>query len=152
MSQQPAKIPGAFCSPAPRIIFFDVDKKSFPAYPQKKWPGSGKLQCNFCKKNGETVANYSSHQLRNENGIIECPILRSHVCKFCQETGDNAHTLSYCPSIDWLKPVIRELGANDALVNMGDLRMTHFSAAGQRVNTLNNHMAMKECKQDIKCL
>ncbi|ODM91795.1 Nanos 2 [Orchesella cincta] len=52
--------------------------------------------CRFCKSNKETKDFYESHVLRDRNGI-QCPVLRNYVCPVCNATGDNAHTLAYCP-------------------------------------------------------
>lgn len=99
------------------------------------------MRCNFCRKNGEPVVSYSSHRLHNDDGTTQCPVLRSLVCKICAETGENAHTISYCPYAKILFPIIEEsLGGegDEARLNMGDLRMTRFSAAGKRQLKLFN--------------
>eukprot|EP00092_Neocalanus_flemingeri_P026500 GFUD01028722.1.p1 GENE.GFUD01028722.1~~GFUD01028722.1.p1 ORF type:complete len:265 (+),score=61.25 GFUD01028722.1:247-1041(+) len=53
--------------------------------------------CKFCHSNGESVAQYRSHQLKNASGLVTCPVLRSFICPFCKATGDFAHTQRYCP-------------------------------------------------------
>ncbi|KAJ2939082.1 hypothetical protein O0L34_g10272 [Tuta absoluta] len=61
---------------------------------------SGQKMCTFCRKNGETPIVYMTHSLKEkvENKyVVSCPILRSHVCSTCGESGDNAHTITYCP-------------------------------------------------------
>ncbi len=56
------------------------------------------LECAFCKGNGESYDIYSSHRLRdNEKMITLCPILRAHKCPRCHVSGDQAHTMKYCP-------------------------------------------------------
>ncbi|CAF1361709.1 unnamed protein product [Adineta ricciae] len=56
------------------------------------------LECAFCKANGESYDIYSSHRLRdNEKMITLCPILRAHKCPRCHLSGDQAHTMKYCP-------------------------------------------------------
>ncbi|CAM5172799.1 unnamed protein product [Eretmochelys imbricata] len=57
----------------------------------------GRLLCNFCRHNGESKRVYSSHLLKQADGIVLCPILRNYVCPVCGATGDGAHTLKYCP-------------------------------------------------------
>ncbi|CAH2098596.1 unnamed protein product [Euphydryas editha] len=56
--------------------------------------------CTLCRKNGETPHIYMSHLLKEKRGntyVVTCPILRSLVCPICGSSGDNAHTLTYCP-------------------------------------------------------
>ncbi len=55
------------------------------------------LTCVFCKNNNEAVFIYTSHNLKDENGRVLCPILREYECPNCRAKGDNAHTLKYCP-------------------------------------------------------
>lgn len=55
-------------------------------------------ECKFCKNNGESREQYTSHVLRNPvTGKLICPVLRSHVCEICGVSGDDAHTRNYCP-------------------------------------------------------
>ena len=54
------------------------------------------LYCTFCKNNGESEQVYSSHLLKDSTSKITCPILFLHVCPICGESGDKAHTLTYC--------------------------------------------------------
>ena len=61
-------------------------------------PSQGQdICCNFCKRNGETKHFYTSHVLLDRQGKIRCPVLRSYKCPICGATGENAHTVSYCP-------------------------------------------------------
>eukprot|EP00092_Neocalanus_flemingeri_P002142 GFUD01002282.1.p1 GENE.GFUD01002282.1~~GFUD01002282.1.p1 ORF type:complete len:266 (+),score=79.79 GFUD01002282.1:343-1140(+) len=53
--------------------------------------------CKFCHSNGESEAQYRSHQLKNSSGLVTCPVLRSFSCPICKATGDFAHTQRYCP-------------------------------------------------------
>ena len=58
---------------------------------------TAKSMCVFCKNNGEMESVYGSHVLKNEEGHIVCPILRAYTCPICGVSGDNAHTIKYCP-------------------------------------------------------
>lgn len=59
--------------------------------------GAGRKYCGFCRKNGESAQIYRSHKLKSGDGRVTCPILWSYTCPVCAATGDNAHTLRYCP-------------------------------------------------------
>ncbi|KAM7340158.1 nanos homolog 2 [Alexandromys fortis] len=80
-------------------------------------PGvSGSLTaiCNFCKNNGESRHVYASHQLKTPEGVVVCPILRHYVCPLCGATGDQAHTLKYCPLNSNQQSLYRRGGRNSA--------------------------------------
>jgi len=54
--------------------------------------------CRFCRNNGEKEEVYMSHITKEASGNVQCPILRKYTCPKCGESGDKAHTISYCPS------------------------------------------------------
>lgn len=55
-----------------------------------------KMNCKFCKNNGEPPEIYTKHRLHfNEKTV--CPLLRHYVCRLCNSTGDFAHTIRHCP-------------------------------------------------------
>jgi len=63
--------------------------------------------CVFCKNNGEAVSFYSNHNVKEYDGKVSCPVLRQYVCPICGVSGDNAHTVRYCPmneKVDVLYP------------------------------------------------
>ncbi|XP_063390368.1 uncharacterized protein LOC134675987 [Cydia fagiglandana] len=65
-----------------------------------RFPEVAQKMCSFCRKNGETPLVYMTHCVKEKRGnrnIVTCPILRSHVCSTCGVSGDNAHTITYCP-------------------------------------------------------
>ncbi|XP_072170554.1 nanos homolog 3-like [Diadema setosum] len=53
--------------------------------------------CVFCKNNGESLQVYGSHALKSIDGKTTCPVLRAYRCPICRATGDEAHTIKYCP-------------------------------------------------------
>ena len=59
--------------------------------------GATAVMCPFCKRNGETPEFYTTHKLKDCWGRVICPVLRAYTCPNCGISGDNAHTLSYCP-------------------------------------------------------
>ncbi|XP_052036957.1 nanos homolog 2 [Apodemus sylvaticus] len=77
-------------------------------------PGSLTTMCNFCKHNGESRHVYTSHQLKTPEGVVVCPILRHYVCPVCGATGDQAHTLKYCPLNSSQQSLHRRSGRNSA--------------------------------------
>ncbi|CAH8854031.1 unnamed protein product [Trichobilharzia szidati] len=53
--------------------------------------------CAFCRNNGESPETYVTHEVKDQAGRVTCPMLRVLSCPNCHATGDNAHTISYCP-------------------------------------------------------
>ena len=53
--------------------------------------------CVFCKNNGEDEKFYMTHTLKDDNGLVRCPVLLNYVCPICGATGKIAHTIRYCP-------------------------------------------------------
>lgn len=69
------------------------------------------IECVFCKNNGQPASFYSTHVLKDPEGIIRCPILRDYNCPICNNNGgDKAHTLRYCPRnkpLFWQKKIYK---------------------------------------------
>jgi len=53
--------------------------------------------CVFCRNNGEKEQIYTSHTLKDASNHVACPILRLYQCPICHASGDQAHTIKYCP-------------------------------------------------------
>ncbi|KAG5682300.1 hypothetical protein PVAND_011660 [Polypedilum vanderplanki] len=53
--------------------------------------------CAFCKNNGEPMAVFNSHAVKDAKGRVLCPKLRIYKCPICGKDGDEAHTTKYCP-------------------------------------------------------
>jgi hypothetical protein len=59
--------------------------------------GGKKEVCVFCRNNGEKEQIYTSHALKDASNRVACPILRLYQCPICHASGDQAHTIKYCP-------------------------------------------------------
>ncbi|XP_001641215.2 nanos homolog 1 [Nematostella vectensis] len=60
-------------------------------------PGANRQVCVFCRNNGESEEVYASHVLKSADGKTTCPILRAYTCPICKASGDDSHTIKYCP-------------------------------------------------------
>ncbi|XP_076294201.1 RNA-binding protein nanos [Lasioglossum baleicum] len=54
-------------------------------------------ECVFCRNNGEEEIYYKKHLLKDAEGKVRCPVLRAYTCPICGVSGDEAHTIKYCP-------------------------------------------------------
>ncbi len=52
----------------------------------------------FCKNNGEDEDVFLAHTLKDDAGLVTCPILYNYQCPICGASGLVAHTIRYCPS------------------------------------------------------
>lgn len=71
--------------------------RDYTSSKQRKSKKRPKTVCVFCKNNNEAAAVYQSHSLKDNEGRVTCPILRKYTCPICGVSGDNAHTIRYCP-------------------------------------------------------
>lgn len=61
--------------------------------------GGGKF-CKVCKDQGRSIAEYTSHYVRESrdpNSKVVCPLLIAAVCRYCKDGG---HTVKHCPKIE----------------------------------------------------
>ena len=68
------------------------------------------LCCTFCKNNNEKEHIYRSHTLKDLSGRVTCPFLKLYTCPICGESGENAHTITYCKKYKYQK--INSLATN----------------------------------------
>ena len=85
-----------------------------------------KKVCVFCKNNGERPDVFMSHVLKDGDGRVVCPVLRKYTCPLCGVSGDNAHTIRYCPK-------------NDGNFSSIALLKTTRIATGKRRKDVNKH-------------
>ncbi|XP_046915952.2 nanos homolog 2 [Dermatophagoides farinae] len=125
MSENPKKIKPYWTQPSEPIYpNGNVDYISIELMRNYRGPS-----CNFCRENGEPFQIWSSHYLRDQNGKLQCPILRSHSCEFCGATGDHAHTRSYCPYKH--NPLVTDVLGQEHFYNMVDLKRDEYNSAGK---------------------
>ncbi|XP_022087094.1 nanos homolog 1-like [Acanthaster planci] len=79
---------------------FTIDELSRESGPSRRarWTVPKPTWCVFCKNNGESEAVYTSHVLKNSLDKVVCPRLRAYICPLCGISGDDAHTIKYCPT------------------------------------------------------
>ena len=76
----------------------ELSKVSRPASTSRRWVVPKPSWCVFCKNNGEPEAVYTSHVLKDGRDKVACPRLRAYICPLCGTSGDDAHTIKYCPT------------------------------------------------------
>ena len=70
----------------------------FNAFKENQGGSFKTMCCSFCKNNGEPYHVYSSHTFKDIKDLkVTCPILQQHKCPICGVSGENAHTITYCP-------------------------------------------------------
>ena len=71
---------------------------SLPAQPKNGNANASKVSvCVLCRNNGESREYFSSHMLEGNEGNTTCPILRAYTCALYKASGDQSHTIKYCP-------------------------------------------------------
>lgn len=88
--------------------------------------GGKKEVCVFCRNNGEKEQIYTSHTLKDAMNRVSCPILRLYECPICHGSGDNAHTIKYCPYAEKDSACMKLF--KDGRMSAAALLMNSFSA------------------------
>lgn len=70
---------------------------------------SCKSFCKICKDAGKSFSIYTSHNIRDSNNRVCCPILIASVCMYCSGLG---HIAKFCPSIRKKEKETRRLQFN----------------------------------------
>ena len=76
----------------------ELSRVSRPVATSRRWVVPKPSWCVFCKNNGEPEAVYTSHVLKDSRDKVACPRLRAYICPLCGTSGDDAHTVKYCPT------------------------------------------------------
>ncbi|XP_055696451.1 uncharacterized protein LOC129797679 [Lutzomyia longipalpis] len=79
-----------------------------------------KPYCVFCMNNKEPFETYMSHSVKDARGNVTCPRLYAYVCPRCSASGNQAHTIKYCPE----KPIIT-LEMTEMMNQKGHRRRAH---------------------------
>lgn len=128
--------------------------------------GGKKEVCVFCRNNGEKEIIYTSHTLKDAQNSVACPILRLYQCPICHASGDQAHTIKYCPYAEKDSSCLKMLGmsgsgstsatnsANTSLIGGGSnglmgmsslpstpSHMSRLPPAGNNLSLNNSNMA-----------
>ncbi|RNA35905.1 nanos-like protein [Brachionus plicatilis] len=78
------------------LIEFDLVKYATKSARILQKNPSKQIMCTFCKTNGEPEHIYKSHSIKNIQGRVTCPLLKQYICPACGQSGENAHTITYC--------------------------------------------------------
>ena len=63
--------------------------------PKPRSSFNGKARCCvLCRTNGEPRVVFESHSLKDDVGLVTCPVLYSYVCPYCGATGPQAHSVT----------------------------------------------------------
>lgn len=88
--------------------------------------GGKKEVCVFCRNNGEKEQIYTSHTLKDAQNSVACPILRLYQCPICHASGDQAHTIKYCPYAEKDSACIKLFKENGRMSAAAALLMNTF--------------------------
>ncbi|RMZ93266.1 nanos -like protein [Brachionus plicatilis] len=96
-SSQESFITSSQCRMRPsEMIKFDLAKYATRSARILSKNPSKQIMCTFCKTNGEPEHIYKSHSIKNVQGRVTCPLLKEYICPACGQSGENAHTITYC--------------------------------------------------------
>ena len=97
--------------------------------------------CKFCKDSGKNEAIYTSHNVKDKNGNICCPILMNTLCNNC---GNFGHTLKFCKSSNKTK-ILQKPVQIRVEVKKQNVQVNRFAALDIDDDD-NNDVAEKETK------
>ena len=76
---------------------------------------SNQKNCKFCKDSGKHENIYTSHNTKDKNGVVCCPILMTTLCNNC---GNFGHTNKYCKSVKITKNNQTNTNANTKIIRV----------------------------------
>ncbi len=93
--------------------------------------------CPICKKNGRSEEEYMSHNIRDNQNNLLCPILLNMICNGC---GMNGHLRANCPNRTFFRPTgvhaaaprppqLPSLASEEAFPSMGKLATNKLGSA-----------------------
>ena len=99
--------------------------------------------CPVCKKNGRSEEEYMSHNIRDSQNNLLCPILLNMICNGC---GMNGHLRANCPNRTYFRPTgvkaaappppqLPSLTSEDAFPSMGKLATSKPTMATDKAVT-----------------
>ncbi len=85
--------------PAPEVTTSEEDEETTePACPSVEDSNRSNPFCVFCRNNKAPKSVYRSHVIKDNRGLVVCPVLRKYNCPYCNNGGgDLAHTVNFCP-------------------------------------------------------
>nr|AGI96000.1 Nanos-like protein [Branchiostoma belcheri] len=101
--------PSASLSSRDRDILFSVAARRRASRMASGGVGSKSQVCVFCRNNGESETVYASYMLKDCTGKVTCPVLMAYTCPLCHATGEEAHTIKYCPQNTNQLPNVKSL-------------------------------------------
>ena len=90
----------------------DNPEKERKAKMSKQTQSIAKPFCKVCHDAGKTVAEYSTHYVReSRGGAVVCPTILNQQCNYCKKHG---HTPSHCPALQAKQVQAKQVQAHEA--------------------------------------